>query len=690
MSGPPPATISTKKRSRPDVAERIQRRKVISNTCVSFKWRKLCSNPLIRKHLPDLLTAVNKLTLFVYPFLSFYACRLYFMQVDKPDMNVHVKWDEKLIRMVCCGLLERPNWRKDSVFQPMFDECLDEYIANIRETDKGSRLLDDLAQAFKGMSFFITELSAFMWTMCENHLKMNIFSRVVRWIQCHYEISNRKLAVRILMNAYAYHTHCTSPCPEDTRACEIVHYLGMFPNEENIRRNFNDFVKLSIQLLFNQEWMCPSKNNVRFSIFPTKSGFSLSHVAFSNSSLQQFLTWIQKREKLEHPHEPYPSFDLPELTEGRLITKAWFDARKSVIWRTLFNVTKLETGSRTFANRISTNGYSCSITMEKPKAESTVDEPELDVSSPPSSFHNSKTGPEYQLPPNFDESTIGRVVGIDPGSSTLFCASVLNGPDGDVNQLSLSTKQYRHESRMHEQRYYYQQLLKNDPEFEKLILSTPSFKTTSTTAILDGVYILTQHVDALFEKLKGSALPKFKFKVKRFSSKTLTEHCKKIVGKRPQACVVGVGDWSRSNKGGFLKGGAGASPNKKFLHELRQRKAVVVMIDEHNTSQRCHECTHQLGPVYLRCSPTKKQKKKFAKQVEKAQEEEVEWEDSSTVLLPRIQKVHHVLHCTNNECSMHWNRDVNSSLHHLDLAVGLVLGFERPSYLCRKREEAAT
>ena len=667
--------------SRPDVALRYARRKEISISCIAFKWSKLCSNALIRKHLPDLVIIVNKLTLFVYPFLDFYACRLVILQPD-----AHVKWGVELIRMACIGLLQKSNWKADQTFQPLFLELLQEYVTSIRQTTKGVDLLDDLTRQFKGLSFFVNELSAFMWTMCQNHLSTNMFSRVIKWIQLQYEVSDSRYATKLLLQSYENHTTCSSSttCSEDTFSCELAQYIGMPPSEENICDHFDQFVKLSIRLLPDMEGV---KGRRLFSIFPTKSGFSLSHVAFSNSSLQQFLTWIQKREKGDKPNEPYPTFDLPDLPEGQLITKAWFDGHKDEIWRTLFHVRKLERGTRTFENRMSTNGYSCSATMAKPKTTTVVQE-----SKASSKFsRKSKTGTDYQLPQGFNMSTTNRIVGIDPGYSTLFCATVRDyrtptvpmwnqEEAGAVNQLSLSTKQYRHESRMHEQRYYYQQLLKKDPEFETLILSTPSFKTTDPDAILAGVAFLVLHADTLFEKLRASALPKFKFKVKRFSAMTLTKHCKDIVGSSPTTCVVGVGDWSRSNKGGFLRGGAGAAPNKKFLHELRQRKATVVLIDEYKTSQQCFECKEKLEPVYLTCTPTRKQQRHRLKEIEEGR--------PHGTGLPVTQKVHHVLHCTNNECSMYWNRDVTSSLHHEELVRRLCRVQERPLYLRRTRTEA--
>lgn len=135
---------------------------------------------------------------------------------------------------------------------------------------------------------------------------------------------------------------------------------------------------------------------------------------------------------------------------------------------------------------------------------------------------------------------------------------------------------------------------------------------------------------------------------------------------------MGIGDWSRQNGCGFLKGGVGHSPNKKFLKELKQRGAIVVLIDEYKTSKCCYECHQELVPVRLPCFPRKKERKK--------QELKEEGEEN----IKTVRTVHQILRCSNNECSMIWNRDVCKSLNHILLSIKVVTGQERPYYLQRK------
>src|SRR5438132_7406144 len=77
--------------SRPDVALKRAHRQTVSITCISVKWNQVCTNSLVRKHMPHLLLIVNKLALIVYPFLNYYVCRLYEL-----DPQATVEWSVEL------------------------------------------------------------------------------------------------------------------------------------------------------------------------------------------------------------------------------------------------------------------------------------------------------------------------------------------------------------------------------------------------------------------------------------------------------------------------------------------------------------------------------------------------------------------------------------------------------------------
>jgi hypothetical protein len=101
--------------------------------------------------------------------------------------------------------------------------------------------------------------------------------------------------------------------------------------------------------------------------------------------------------------------------------------------------------------------------------------------------------------------------------------------------------------------------------------------------------------------------------------------------------VIGVGDWSHKSRV-HLKNGA-ATIGVGLLRLLRSRFEHVYLIDEYKTSVSCSAC-HGL------CSNSVYTKKVVSR--DKAGS-------------PRFRRVHKILRCTNENCGIYWQRDVNGS-----------------------------
>ena len=659
-------TLKPKKRvretgGRKDRSDRLKRRKELSLTCKPIKWKKICNHPLLRQYTPKLLKTINKLMLVVYLFLDYYVTEIY-----SADFEKDIEWGEELIRHCCLGLLQKSNWKKDQVFQPQFLEILQKFIDRLRLKPKNCKYLDTMKEDLKGLSFFENELSTMIWTMCRNHLVFNLKDRMIDWIQFKLKLPRKFIARAKFFDAFKE----TGERNEEQKF--IFDSLGgALPDETLVKDNFNHFVKVSVWILSEFQSSEDYKGKL-FSIFPQKAGFSFAHVHWSNSTLQQFLTWIQRHEAASK-EKNYPNFDLPILTEGKLITKEWFDENADILWRHLFKVQLLETKKQKFAQHISTNGYSCSLMLEQPKKSTAL------IREETSRFKKKPTkvdSRDYRLPEDVDSSTLDRFVAIDPGYTNLFCADIrVRDEEGTFTRIgtqNLSTKQYHHESKMPEQRFYYSNLLKRNPEIEKILQSIPSVKTCIPEEILDAADYIISQADELFDFFAKSALFKFKFKVKIFQAKTLTRHCKKLVGSNSKTCVIGLGDWSRSD--GFVSGIFGSPPpNQKLVKELaKQQRTNFLLLDEHCTSKYCCNCHHPLENLRLYCHLSKSQILKNKSLPEEKKK------------LPGIREVHHVLRCTNNnECGITWNRDVTSSKSQSKILECVVLKRDRPLHLRR-------
>ena len=191
--------------------------------------------------------------------------------------------------------------------------------------------------------------------------------------------------------------------------------------------------------------------------------------------------------------------------------------------------------------------------------------------------------------------------------------------------------------------------------------------------------ICTEHLFQFCAQITG--FRSWKFKVKSASEKALAQAAMKIIGRdcltgRMLSTAVAIGDWSRRD--GILRGKP-SGPVKKFKLALKKRAAFFVEVDEYRTSKTCSLCGCENDPVHLEVYPTKRQRKKQRKK------------DESTGILnlyPRdepkkLSKIHRILRCSNNECSMLWNRDINSARNHVQLLDCILDSKPRPLHLTR-------
>ncbi len=123
--------------------------------------------------------------------------------------------------------------------------------------------------------------------------------------------------------------------------------------------------------------------------------------------------------------------------------------------------------------------------------------------------------------------------------------------------------------------------------------------------------------------------------------------------------VIGVGDWSHKSRV-HLKNGA-PTIGIGLLRLLKSRFEHVYLIDEYKTSISCSAC-HGL------CSNSVYTKKVVSRD-----------KDGS----PRFRRVHKILRCTNENCRIYWQRDVNGSrnIH----SIGRCILVDSPIHECFSR-----
>jgi hypothetical protein len=183
-------------------------------------------------------------------------------------------------------------------------------------------------------------------------------------------------------------------------------WLKYFPNEDNLRQHSQHFILLMYDMLvfykeksdqeekehsdrlsgdrpgtgdtIHQRRKRGTKGE-KFTMMPLQRGFQLKHVEFDNTCLAQALQYTKKRRLQEDPscgdncgYNVLIRDNYNEMKSVPFNNFTWetFKPHKDAIWRRFFDTAKLSTKTRKFANYITTDGYSCSVHLERPEVES--------------------------------------------------------------------------------------------------------------------------------------------------------------------------------------------------------------------------------------------------------------------------------------------------------------------------------
>jgi len=215
---------------------------------------------------------------------------------------------------------------------------------------------------------------------------------------------------------------------------------------------------------------------------------------------------------------------------------------------------------------------------------------------------------------------------------------------------------------MNEARAWELSLRKRDVEYAKIIQEMPSLKTANFTLFKERVKLIFATSDWLLEFCRKKAFRKWEFKTSVYSKKALDLIAKRITknGSRNKT-LIGFGDWSQQD--GFVTGKPKA-PIQKLKNELRKH-ATVVKIDEYRTSKTCSCCRHEENMYNVKHRKERKERNR----------------DGEMNVTSKLSESHEVVRCKN--CTMSWQRDVNSSRNMYDLLMCATKGEQRPSAMNR-------
>jgi hypothetical protein len=243
-------------------------------------------------------------------------------------------------------------------------------------------------------------------------------------------------------------------------------------------------------------------------------------------------------------------------------------------------------------------------------------------------------------------------VGVDPGRQSMLTAATLDPPRWSYQMTS---KQYHHEIKANDKSHHRQfQVQRNGlGEWQTELRTMKTHSAGSTIESLRDLFS-TPHLSRMFAICFNRTIKHKRFRTYIHKQRTLEKICQELIDNHNPHRVIfayGMGGFNMRTRG------YKPSPSKHrwITSRLIKLGALVVNINEYNTSQVCSSCFQgtKLCAVGSRQDPF--------------------------VTRPvSVAKPHFVRRCTNNICRTIWNRDINAACNMVYLALHKVYGLDRP------------
>jgi hypothetical protein len=598
--------MEQKTKKRQDAKQRYEDNKSKSFITVKMKWNTFCKNDGIRDGIIPIIYNCNKIIYNAYHLANIHFLKHLEEKIDLPNLN------QSYFQKICASvsvMYDKKNQEPDDNYDI---RTLNNEYKNYYPTDYKLPYKDYLGALMNNVAKEMSIAS-------NNHILFNFGKRLLRYINLKYNIKNAWYLINDIFNENLYYV-------PNWYEVELKEWLIFSPKEEEIKKHLNHFIKLSYDILKFMEQQPPNTKGVKtFTILPNKSSFVNSYIKICSTSLKDILKILNKSE----------------------ISNDKFMEQKDKVWRSLFNINAVETINRKFNYEISTDGYGVSIGLYKPKQIKDLEDENGKIKCEcgcliyKKIISNHKKTKEHKkyiksgLIPNEIIKNTEKYIGIDPGVSYLF-----TGYDNENKYHICSTKDYRNKSMITKASKWRKRQIK-DSFIEEIQKTIHTLKVSSKEKYLISLKQIQQHYDTLVEFYnKKKSFAKWKFTTFIYSKKALYKLCKDLcyTKDKDKNIIIGLGDWSQQQ--GIIKRHPTA-PVKKFKDELRKIKnCYVIDINEYRTSKECSLCHNDV-----------KNLNQYTLKINK--------ETNFPEVI--LTKCHQVVRCTNNECSMCWQRDKNAS-----------------------------
>ena len=626
-------------------------------SCIKMKLGQFCRNEGLRRLLDKTVMDCNIAMAEAYAFANLHVTRM--MELGKPIDDVGAKFYDQ-----CINAVTKNKARESKVSQDMKDskELFDSLRPKIEKIDKVDfTLLGDIK----------SELCISMSTMADNHLWMNFASRLKKYLSwTKYNLSDKLreaivLSVAVLPNMPLSKVSGFAIAKDATEARKLavqdakevaLELRKLCPlKTTNVSSKTHTLLPLFFKIMKETETAFQQVSsgviqdprlkkritNARFSLLPNKSGFTLSHIPICDRALIGLLRRVKDKNELP----------LTKETKNQHLPRHIYNQA----WRRWFNVTGVETHTRYFGNRISTDGVAVTIYFEHMQAcvlSNKSSDTDLTV-------FKEKRGSQNVI-----------FAGIDPGISDVVTVAHTEDPDAikqdrkdiDVSKVSpYSGSRYYEDAKV---KIASRRTTKWNQETKDAVGRLDHMADRSSVAGLSQFMItyLGELRDLLSHRAQRG-YRNMRFMRYVFKQKAVQSICD-LIAPKDKHTFVGFEDWNGPNGTPIKRRFCG--PLQDIKRELKRRDNVTFRsIWKFRTSVMCHVTWRKLSNMKA---------------------ESTVYDRTTHQMVTRKRgSIHKVLHCRSSKdaTGVHgggtWNRDTNASRNILMLLMRELNGLPRPT-----------
>ena len=584
---------------------------------VKMTLNTICTNDLLKIRINEFVLNANKIMFESYCLSNLHIIKLINQNKQIPILN-------QCFFQHCSQMISYQYKRKNNLPDDL--ELLDTFklYNSCRPEGFQSGFRDNFGA-------IINYISKDMYIATTNHLVLNFYNRLRKFIRTKYDLTGEQ-TYKLIKEIYSDEKY-------SGRNIIIQKWKDKLnntpPTAFNVKKNpsFILYAYNDILNYFNEHNSEIKNKEIRvFSLLPNKNSFTMSNITIDKSVLKDIIMSFEENNIIDD--EVISSIYNQKSNDRK---KATIDDPK-LHWKQLFQIKNI----KEFSGMIKTDGNSVSILYEKERTKIIKKKKNLKGVS-------SCEDKDYDVS-NINLNDFDSISAYDPGFRNM-CVGTNSYEKKENDIIECSSNNYYHDCKVNISNQKKKIIYKRNTFVTDFFKEMPSKKTNNMNSYIEYIiYSLTGLTKCLKFHLE-KPFRKLKFTSYIYKQKTINELCKKITGKKhindKKRVLVGFGNWS-SQKDSIIRGHR-RGPVVSLKRELK-RWCKLKLVDEYCTSKLCCRCDSETEKV------------SYGK-----------------------VKVNSVLRCKNNECGIVIDRDVNGCKNIFKIFICALDGKKRPEAYCRPK-----